>query len=180
MYSTRHIFIALTLFSFFSAFAHATEKNESDIQIEKVSSTGGASAGASFCKGTVPSTVVLNRVNLSAAELLNGVKCVFGDFDGNGFRDFVLYGKQAGVNNAQSMILFYKGRSVIKTQIIDANLEIFNLTDSERVNYPDFKLAQGLIKHAEGDSGVVYFYDKKSGLFKNVPYVYPKGYESGE
>jgi hypothetical protein len=72
------------------------------------------------------------------------------------------------------------GSEVLKTQVIPDSFEVFKSSDPERKNYPNYKDAFGLIKHAQGDSGIVYFFNQKAGAFKKVPYIYPQGYEMGE
>jgi hypothetical protein len=174
--------LTLTLLFLTVPSTHAASKNASGLRVRnRVASDDTTIAGAQICQGAVPSNVNLGSIGLSSGNLNGGVGCIAEDFDGNGSLDFMLYGAYIKAEGRRySLIIFYEGPSVIRTQMIPEALEIFKSTDSERSNYPKYKNVVGLIKHAQGDRGIVYFINQKSGKFKKVPYVYPKGYEMGD
>lgn len=159
----------------------ASDSNSSGISVQIVARDQTKGTKKEICQGAVPKNVDLNQIGLSPTDLKNGVECVSGDFDSNGSLDFMLYGSYIRSENRRySLVLFYKGATVLKTQLIPGTLEVFKKSDPERSKYPKYLNSFGLIKHAEGDRGVVYFYDSKKGQFKKVPYIYPNGYEMGD
>lgn len=169
----------LVSFCFFGS-AYAGSLNSSDLHItEKKFKEYPANH---ICRGIVPATVDLASIHLTPEDLKNGVSCIAEDFDGNGFTDFLLYGGRGGKENQRGLVLFFKGPSVLRTQVIDSVdfLGFFEGSDKERANYPEYKGIPGLIWHAEGDGAYVYFYDKKTSLFKRVPYVFPKNVDMGD
>jgi hypothetical protein len=160
----------------------AEVKNESKIQLSAGNPYGPPEfRAASICKGEVQDNIDLKSVELSREDLKKGVPCVTGDFDRNGYLDVMLYGNVRKADQRRySLIIYFKKSVVLRTQVIEGTIGLFGNNDSEREKYPKFKNVSGLIKYAEGDRGVVFFFNQKEGIFKEVPYIYPKNYEMGE
>jgi hypothetical protein len=178
--STIDLFKGALLALFSLGTAHSGSMNSSDLHVSEKKFNDFPTNH--ICSGSVPANVDLASIHLTPEDLKKGVSCLVGDFDGNGFIDFMLYGGRTAKENQHGLILFFKGASVLRTQVIDAVdlLAIFEESDKERANYPKYKGIPGLIWHAEGDGADVYFYDKKTSLFKKVPYVFPKNVDMGD
>jgi len=133
----------------------------------------------STCKGTLPESAKLDRVGLTKDDLSSGVDCIFADFDGNGIKDFLLFGPLYKSKDDLALAIFNGTKGILRTQVLAeaGHLEPFAKDDRERKNYPKFKSVYGFIHLAQGDIGIVYFYDKNSGLFKKEKYIYPPHYE---
>lgn len=173
------VLIALSILFTNVSWCYAAPKNKSHllVSVPKSGKKTGVHA-AKICQGTVPSNVDLASIGLSSDDLKRGVACVADDFTGNGWLDFLIYGAYVKTEGRRySLVILYDGSSATKTQLIPGALEAFKDTDPERNNYPKYKSSYGLIKHAEGDRGIVYFFNRKTMTFKKVPYVYPKDYE---
>jgi hypothetical protein len=133
-----------------------------------------------WCQGSVPEGVDLVSAGINAENLKNGVSCYPGDFDGNGFLDFVLYSppKCPSVSNCLPetlLILFFRGHSVIRTQVIsNVALSPFQKNDGQRKKYPAYDSKAGLASSSDaGFACHVHFFNPKSGLFEEVPYAPP-------
>lgn len=182
----------------------ADVKNETDLRVVGESQTdlfGDLNSGKNlikFCKGSVPKTVELESVGLSASKLKDGVSCVAADFNGDGFLDFVLYGSKGQTEvihydratktrvtktvevGRNLLAVFFQGPGVLRTQLIKNSAEvfIFEAKDPNRKKYPKANpLLPGLLRPGQGDRGWVYFLNEKTGLFEEVPWVMPPGYD---
>jgi hypothetical protein len=182
-----------------NASALTTPKNESSLQIAGENekdiwydrSSGHDVNLIKLCKGSVPKEVDLKSAGLSAEDLKSGVSCVTADFDKNGFLDFVLYGKSETSlvggnevpNGVSLLVLFYKGKELMKTQLIHraAQVRVFEPSDPDRANYPKRDASYpALIRPGEGDRGYVYFFNPKTSLFEEDHWMAPPGYEMGD
>jgi hypothetical protein len=103
--SWKNILSALVLF--LPCLAVADFKNESGIHVngptkrQELDSTGHHKCRRGtkceegvikWCQGEVPKGVDLSAAGITSEDLKSGVSCYVGDFDGNGYLDFVLYG----------------------------------------------------------------------------------------
>jgi hypothetical protein len=182
-----------------STSAFGNVKNESQLQITGESQKdrwfqhkGGQEINLiKSCKGAVPKDVNLKAAGLSADDLKKGVSCVAEDFDGNGYLDFVLYGSkdtkllgdQEVTVGIKLLVLFYKGKELLKTQLIrnGAKVFVFDPKDPDRINYPEYDSKHpALIRPGEGDRGYVYFFNPKTASFEEGHWVAPPGYEMGD
>jgi hypothetical protein len=177
--------VILTRVLLFASLSNAGVINNSDIHIREATDADIVRVPrAKICQGTVPDSVTLSSIHLSIEDLKKGVNCVAADLDGNGYLDFVLYGAWSEKDHRRyCLVIFYKDRSVIRTQFIPEAMEIFSESDPERVHYPKNKGQVGLIRHSDDNSmqiyGQVFFYNKKNGLFEKGAYVYPNGNAEG-
>jgi len=138
--------------------------------------------GHSTCRGTLPESAKMDRVGLTQEDLNTGVECIIADFDGNGVQDFLIYGPLYRLKDHLALVIFNGDKGILRTQVLSGadQCQPFSQNDRERKNYAKFKGAYGLINFAAGDMGEVFFYDKKTGLFKEEKYVYPPHYLEGD
>jgi hypothetical protein len=129
------------------------------------------------CRGGAPAGVILERAGITAQRLREGVSCVAGGFDGEGYRYFVLYEPPRAVDRRFLVLIFHRG-SVVGTQVIKGPgyLVAFPPNHPQRKYYPQFDWkVPALIFLAEGDRGWVFFLNGKTRFFEEVPYKYPPG-----
>ncbi len=131
------------------------------------------------CRGRAPTGVTLEQAGITAQRLREGVSCVVGDFDGDGYRYFVLYEPSKGADRRFLVLIFHRGLAV-GTQVIKGPgyLVIFPPNHPQRKYYPQFdRKVPALIAFAEGDRGWVFFLNRKTRSFEEVSYKYPPGYD---
>ncbi|MGH2506732.1 MAG: hypothetical protein ACRESI_02030 [Gammaproteobacteria bacterium] len=74
-----------------------------------------------ICSGTLHQDVGLKQIKLSTVLLQEGVECVAGDFDGNGFLDFALYQPPSSpsvLNYAIAYVIFFDGPRIQMVSIL--------------------------------------------------------------
>lgn len=131
------------------------------------------------CHGHAPAGVTLELAGISAQRLREGVSCVAGKFDGESYHYFVLYEPNKNEDRRFLVLIFHRG-FVVSNQIIKgpAYLVVFPPKDAQRNYYPQFdQKVPALIAFGEGDRGWVFFLDRKTLSFAEVPYMYPPGYD---
>ncbi len=117
-----------------------------------------------ICKGEVTKNAKLESVNLSNEELAKGIFCTSGDFDGNGVRDFTLYGgteKQPAFH-----VLFFEAGKIIRVQTIREPhlfmMWIYNRREKEGPYGEPATDSDGLVQPGEGGTSYYYIYNKKT------------------
>ena len=167
----------LVLFSL-AAGALAPAKNESSVSVADTQDKFHRQF-VKKCTGTIAPDADLAKVSLSKALLQSGVECLADDFDNNGYLDILFFAPPVKGAKREGLVVFFEKSKVLRTQVLPYpdSLRPFPLDDRERKNYPKYIKHYGLIIYAEGDAGHVFFLSPKSGLFEEVPYVYPKNYE---
>jgi len=184
--------IILTLLFYIQSFAGQNElnpniKNESTLQLFSASGI----VGASICKGKLDTNVVSFRnTGISSEDLLNGVLCTAGDFDGNGYLDFTIwFNKNTSDTITKSydpdyknyLVLFFFKDSVVYSKIIETEV-----TGSLLVHFPP-RIKQGEngepvsindalweIGETNGyddvSKGIVFIYNSKQGIFEKIKF----------
>ncbi|MCU0361645.1 MAG: hypothetical protein MUF75_13215 [Bacteroidia bacterium] len=84
--------------------------------------------GATYCFGDLDTCLnLLINIGVSKYRLTKFTQCTAGDFDGNGFLDFVIWGhdttkiKDEGIDwpdYENYLVLFFKGTGVVRTELI--------------------------------------------------------------
>lgn len=158
-------------------------KNESSLRYESANEPARFDdvVGATVCSGTVSNPEELKKIALSEADLKEGVHCTVGDFDGNGYMDFALWGFNKRRKTRSYLVLFFEKDNLIKSALIESKYSGRLL-----VHYPPRK---SVGKHGEpvssldglfeiGDTngyddetkGTVYLFDSKSGGFRKIKF----------
>lgn len=86
-------------------------KNDSGLVVRRSSNRGAGSDNKPphTCSGRLAENVTLEKVGLTPELLKQGVECVAGDFDGNGYYDFALFQPRAmGDSYAKALVLFFE------------------------------------------------------------------------
>lgn len=162
-------------------------KNESTLQL--VSAPG--ITGASKCKGALDSTVnSFYKTGISSEDLLNGVFCTAGDFDGNGYLDFAIwFNKNTSDTNIESYSPDYKNYLILffhKNRVVYSIIMKTEVAGSLLVHYPP-RIVKGengepvskndaLWEIGETDGyddvskGTVYIYNSKKEMFEKTKF----------
>lgn len=116
-----------------------------------------------LCRGELAG-VGLAEAGLDASELANGVRCVAADFDGNGSRDFVLYGDSLPENRARVFLAaFTDGDRVTRHFVFShpgvADLVRYAPTGEEGPFGEPASAMPGLVQWGEGGSTFVFLFD---------------------
>lgn len=128
------------------------------------------------CRGSISSKVRLSEIGISPQELKTGLVCVAGDFDGDGYLDFLFYGKVTHRKNSDSyykkfLIVFFNKNNIVrqipfefeKRLIWPALYEATNKTS--RQGHPASK-TDSFFDPGEGAADWVFIFDKKTNTFK--------------
>ena len=132
------------------------------------------------CKFDKTFPLELKETDLSVKKIEKGVRCVVGDFDGNGYLDFFVYGKYKKPGGSVApypekyVILFYEKKKIIHSIVLDNTNPKTALTDP--VLYPATKRTgahgepvsktDGIIQQGEGGTSTVLLYDRNTKNFK--------------
>lgn len=122
------------------------------------------------CQGLERYATNLSDIGITERQLQKPLSCIWGDFDGNGFLDFVIWGTLTehpgfvGIRKFK-VLLFNAGR-IIKSQIIEnENKDTLLLYPKTRktgeFGEPPTKL-DGLVQWGEGGPTYIYLYDQRS------------------
>jgi hypothetical protein len=142
--------------------------------------------GATTCSGTLDNPDILRKIGLSPADLIRpagrtGVQCTVGDFDGNGYLDFALWGFDGQRRTRRYLVLFFEKDKLIRSTLIEGH-QVGRLL----VHYPPRKQAgehgepvsahDGLFEIGETNDyddvtkGTVYLFDSRTGTFSQVKF----------
>lgn len=159
-------------------------KNESSLQFSKEDKE---IDGATSCHGTVDSGTLkeLNEIGIKKEDLEKKVYCTVGDFDGNGYLDFAIWGGNKNKNKwpdyENYLVLFYEKDRKIKIIKIKSDFrgELF-------VHYPPrSKIGPNGEPISSNDAlwligqsgdyddvskGIVYIFNSKLGVFNKVEF----------
>ena len=83
-------------------------KNESPIAFDTKPSV--FYGNIQFCWKNGSGAVPLKDIGISIYDIIRGISCIVGDFDGNGFADFAFAGKMEidGIDKSYLKVLFYE------------------------------------------------------------------------
>jgi hypothetical protein len=131
------------------------------------------------CRGRAPTGVVLERAGITAQRLREGVSCVAGEVDEDGYRYFVLYEPLKAPDRRFLVLIFLRGLFVANQVIKGPEyLVAFSSSHPQRKYYPQFdRKIPALIAFAEGDRGWVFFLSRKTQTFEEASYKYPTAYD---
>ena len=121
--------------------------------------------------------VPLTDIGISDADLIRGLRCVVGDFDGNGYVDFGFQGRTQSNTKAfpEFKVLLYFKDKIILTEIIEgSDLFLYPATDREGEFGEPVTKTDGLVIWGEGGNTIVYLFNPKSGKFER--WEYPSEY----
>lgn len=158
-------------------------KNESSLQYESgpIQPRIDDVVGATFCKGTLSNPEDLEKIGLSEADLRNGVHCTVGDFDGNGYMDFALWGNSKPRSTQNYLVLFFDRDKLIRSTIIESKhsgrLLVYYSPRKSIGKYGEpISDVDGLFEIGETGGyddetkGTVYLFDSKLGNFRKVKF----------
>lgn len=169
-------------------------KNESSLEfVPKGSTLRGKGVinnvtGATYCSGSVEKSEELKRVGISTLKLsgflsffVGSVQCTVGDFDGNGYLDFALWGYNEQTKKNSYLVFFFEKSKLLRTILIESKKSGHLL-----VHYLPRKVAgkhgepvsahDGLFEIGETSGyddetkGIVYLFESQSGKFKEIEF----------
>jgi hypothetical protein len=161
------LFIALLGHAFGSEISHSNHSSLSFTEAENMPGW--------ICKGTVPKEVNLKELTVIPVDLENGINCVVGDFDGNGYTDFLLFGKY--IERGRSILsspdnylaVFFKKKKLHHQVIISHPNLSHPFLYSPRKTKGEFgeptSKTDGFYEPGEGGTTVVFIYNRKNGTF---------------
>ena len=153
-----------------------TLKNESSITY-----TPSKNRQHGLCKGSIEDQALLAKAGVSAKELAAGVTpCIAGDFDGNGYLDFVLFGPSIQIGNYLPrpdgfLVVRYKNEQIIAKDIIkDESLvspELYPATKKKGKFGEPATERDGFVEWGEGGTTELYLYNLKTRQFERTQYI---------
>lgn len=184
LYGKNMMIKKLLLFLFLlmvSPFVWSAEpiRNLSSIVYEEDSSIKGGLWIFGKCTGTVGSMVNLPEAGISDQELKDGVGCATGDFDGNGYLDFCLYGKRGPKIDASVTqffkVIYFRENKILGTELLQhprqAVMSRYIPRDKPGKWGEPVTRTDGLVDWGEGARNIFYVYDKKSSHLKMSEHV---------
>lgn len=126
------------------------------------------------CSGKVGSDAQLEKVGLTNEMLKVGVQCVAGDFDGNGYLDFALYGSKVSklkyLERDYRIIFFDREHVIFVSQI--RNISDYSEPLPLQLYYKGIKYDEcpkpkneGLYSPGAGEFNTIYLFDKNKKIF---------------
>ncbi len=186
--------IMLFLFAILNGFSQQQKlnpkiKNESKLNPQSTKATNKITDvdGATYCSGEIDDVSIkeINKIGITASKLEELVQCTIGDFDGNGYLDFVIWGidKTKKIkNNVQwsdgenYVVLFFEKSKIIKIKKIKTTPGFYLVhylprskkgVNGEPITKNDALWIWGETGgYDDYSKGKVYIYDSKSENFK--------------
>ena len=133
-----------------------------------------------ICSGTLNDPTILNMIGLKDADLKKGTKCIAGDFDGNGYLDFALYGRSIYespvIDRSEALgVIFFQGSNIIKTQVLKdqhfSSPELYPATTKKGPFEEPISKNAGIVEWGEGGTTVICLYN--SGRAEMTCSYYP-------
>jgi hypothetical protein len=171
---------------------HSNIKNESGLHIQSKDAPPRISdvIGATYCYGTLDTCLdKLKEIGISKNRLQKLVQCTVGDFDGNGYLDFSIWGidstKKYQDNiewtDAENYLVLFFEKSKIIGSIKIRTTPGFNLLHYPRrlktgpngepkSNNDALWICGETDDYYDTSKGTVYIFDSKSENFKTVPF----------
>ncbi len=137
--------------------------------------------GNGMCSGMLKDISKLTDVGLTAKDLLEGVPCIAGDFDGNGYLDFVLVKRIKDISgnptndDLKMEFLLFKGSHIVISQIVEEKMGLGGFTfepASDVIQGCDTSIRKtdGIVRDGAGEETVVYFYNSKTMKMERSEY----------
>ena len=168
-------------------------KNESNLHLQSKNAPNRITdvIGATYCYGTVDdvSMIQINKIGISKNKLKELVQCTVGDFDENGYLDFVIWGIDATKKNKDNIqwsdgenyvVLFFEKSKIIRTKKIKTTPGFYLVHYPPRtkkgINGEPTTAKDALWTWGETDGyddyskGNVYVFDSKTENFKIIEF----------
>jgi len=167
-------------------FASFKTKNASQIQFRAGSKDEPNVKGLSTCSGKLPAGGDLSDIGLSPRDLESGVTCIVGDFDGNGYSDFVFLGKpkleqaeakaefHGPATRAFKVVLFKSDKVIFSKRIETHGYDALELYPPQKNTGPfgePRNKIDGLVQRGEGSTTHIFFFDKAQNDFTERRYA---------
>ena len=135
--------------------------------------------GVYLCSSSIPlPDGLLEKIKQPDTMLEDGIPCTIGDFDGNGYLDFVLWGTEYGPmgknyhGSARSfMVILYDKNKIVNTFYIGDQhgdkIELYKPTRKKGKSGAPPTFRDGLIQWGEGGANHLFVYDTKKNTFKH-------------
>lgn len=127
------------------------------------------------CSGEISNPTLLYEVGITSDILAKGVKCIAGDFDGNGYLDFSLYSQSA---DEYLVLMFEKDKLIYSEKISLSRGAMLKVGENNyyqglvlyrhrRIGiYPS--KTDGLVRWGQGDATTLYMFDREIKRFKKI------------
>ena len=157
----------------------AADKENKVLNLSNISVTWLERTASQWCNGQVDKgkdgkLITISEIGISEDTLLEGINCVAGDFDGNGYLDFLLFGEYIDeppvvAHPKHYMILMYDKQKVIR-KIIQSKYGLNHpLVYSARPNVGEFgepaTKNDGFYEPGEGGTTYIFLYNMKTKQF---------------
>lgn len=120
-------------------------------------------------EGKVP----LSDIGISDTDLIRGIRCVAGDFDGNGYVDFGFQGRTT-FNNMEvpafKVLLYFQDTVIFSEVIQGSDVFLYPATDQIGEFGEPMTKTDGLVIWGEGGSTIIYLFEPQSGKFESREY----------
>lgn len=126
------------------------------------------------CHGTIGNNAKLKDIGITKSEIKNGINCVAGDFDGNGYLDFLLFGKYIDLppvipHPENYLAVLYNKKEIINQLIVKhpklSHPFLYKARDIKGEFGEPASKTDGFIEPGEGGTTVIFLYNKKTKKF---------------
>lgn len=161
--------VSLPIFLIFlsvNAFGENNYKNSSPIEFGTITSV--FYGNIHFCWRNSDGIVPLNDIGFSDHDIIRGLSCIVGDYDGNGFADFAFQGEKLVDGNRRTYlkVLFYEDKKVTREMLLRGDFfSLYHATKEEGEFGEPPSETDGLMIPGEGGTTHVFLFDPETENF---------------
>ncbi len=141
-------------------------KNSSPIDFETI--TSAFYGNIHFCWRNRSGRVPLNDIGFYDPDIIRGLSCIVGDFDGNGFADFAFQGEKLvdGTHRRYLKVLFYEDKKVTREMLLQGDFFFLYPATKEEGEFGEPPSeTDGLTIPGEGANTHVFLFDPATETF---------------
>ena len=167
--------ISLPIFLAFltvNAWGENNYKNSSPIEFETITSV--FYGNIHFCWKNRSGRVPLDDIGFYDPDIIRGLSCIVGDYDGNGFADFAFQGEKLVDGNHRNYlkVLFYEDKKVTREILLRGEgYFLYHATKEEGEFGEPPSETDGLRTGGEGDSQHIFLFDSDTETFIESEYA---------
>ena len=149
-----------------NAYGEHNYKNSSPIEFETIASP--YYGNIHFCWKNRSGRVPLDDIGFYLPDIIRGLSCLVGDYDGNGFADFAFQGEKLvdGTHRRYLKVLFYEDKKVTREMLLRGEgFFLYHATKEEGYFGEPPSETDGFSTGGEGDNRHILLFDSETETF---------------